>query len=106
VNPSNPARRGETILIYVTGLGQTTPFTATGNAGVPGQSVAGTLVIGVNNGGVPFTATYAPGMVGVYVIAIQIPSDTQTGLAQPIGVIAYDAAGNTYFAQGSYIPIQ
>jgi uncharacterized protein (TIGR03437 family) len=106
ITPSNPAHPGETILIYVNGLGQTTPLTATGNAGVPGQSVAGTLVIGVNNGGVPFTATYAPGMVGVYVIAIQIPSDTQTGPAQPIGVIAYDAAGNTYFAQGSVIPIQ
>jgi uncharacterized protein (TIGR03437 family) len=106
ISPSNPAHPGETILIYVNGLGQTTPATATGSAGVPGQSVAGTLVIGVNNGGVPFTASYAPGMVGVYVIAIQIPSDTQTGPAQPIGVIAYDAAGNTYFAQGSYIPIQ
>ena len=106
ISPSNPAHPGETILIYVNGLGQTTPATATGSAGVPGQSVAGTLVIGVNNGGVPFTASYAPGMVGVYAIAIQIPSDTQTGPAQPIGVIAYDAAGNTYFAQGSYIPIQ
>jgi uncharacterized protein (TIGR03437 family) len=106
ISPSNPAHPGETILIYVAGLGQTTPLTATGNAGVPGQSVAGTLVVGVNNGGVPFTATYAPGMVGVYVIAIQIPSDTQTGPAQPIGVIAYDAAANTYFAQGSVIPIQ
>jgi uncharacterized protein (TIGR03437 family) len=106
VSPSNPAHPGETILIYVNGLGQTTPLTATGNAGVPGQFVAGTFVVGVNNGGVPFTATYAPGMVGVYVIAIQVPSDTQTGPAQPIGVIAYDAANNTYFAQGSYIPIQ
>ena len=107
ISPSNPAHPGETIVIYVTGLGQTTPPTATGNAGVPGQSVAAPLAIGVNNGGVPFTsANYALGMVGVYAIALQIPSDTQTGPAQPIGVVAYDAANNSYFAQGSVIPIQ
>ena len=106
VSPSNPAHPGETILIYVTGLGETTPSTSTGSAGVPNEIVAANLVAGLNNGGVPFTAAYAPGMVGVYVIAMQIPSDTQTGPAQPVGVIAYDAAGNTYFAQGSYIPIQ
>jgi uncharacterized protein (TIGR03437 family) len=107
ISPSNPAHPGETIVIYVTGLGQTTPLTATGSAGVPNENVAATLAIGVNNGGVPFTsANYALGMVGVYAIALQIPSDTQTGPAQPIGVVAYDAAGNTYFAQGSVIPIQ
>jgi uncharacterized protein (TIGR03437 family) len=107
ISPSNPAHPGETILIYVTGLGQTTPLTATGNAGVPGQSVAASLAVGVNNGGIPFTsATYAPGMVGVYVITLQIPADTQTGPAQPIGVVAFDAAGTPYFAQGSVIPIQ
>jgi adhesin/invasin len=108
VSPSNPAHPGETIRIYVTGLGQVAPAASTGSAGVPGQAVtAPTLAIGLNNGGVPYLAAeYAQGMVGVYVITIQVPSDTQTGPAQPVGVIAYDAAGNSYFAQGSVIPIQ
>jgi uncharacterized protein (TIGR03437 family) len=107
VSPTNPAHPGEAIQVFVTGLGQVTPATATGNAGVPGQSVAGSLIVGLNNGGVPvISAAYAPGMVGVYVITLQVPADTQTGPAQPLGVIAVDAAGNTYFAQGSVIPIQ
>ncbi len=107
VSPSNPAQRGETILVYVTGLGQTTPATATGNAGVPGQVVAGSVVVGLNNAGVPLiSANYAPGLVGVYVIALQVPIDTQTGPSQPLGVVAFDAAGTAYFAQGSVLPIQ
>ena len=106
-SPSNPAHPGEVVWIYLTGLGQVTPATATGSAGVAGQTVAATLVTGLNNGGVPYiSAQYAQGMVGVYVIALQIPSDAQTGPAQPIGVVAYDAANNAYFAQGSVIAIQ
>jgi uncharacterized protein (TIGR03437 family) len=108
VSPSNPAHPGETIRIYVTGLGAVAPTAVTGGTGVPGQAVtAPNLAIGLNNGGVPYLAAeYAPGMVGVYVITLQIPSDTQTGPAQPIGVIAFDAFGNAYFAQGSVIPIE
>jgi uncharacterized protein (TIGR03437 family) len=83
VSPSNPAHPGETILVYATGLGQVNPATATGDAGVPGQSVA-----------------------GVYAIALQIPADAQTGAAQPLGVVVFDAAGNPYFAQGVAVPIQ
>jgi uncharacterized protein (TIGR03437 family) len=107
ISPSNPARRGEVIRVFVTGLGQVTPATATGSAGVPGQSVVAALIVGVNNGGVPLiSAEYAPGLVGVYVVAMLVPNETQPGLAQPIGVIAYDSANNAYFAQGSNIAIQ
>jgi len=105
ISPSNPAHPGEVIRVYLEGLGQVTPATATGNAGVPGQSVSASLAVGVN-GNVPYlSAEYAPGMVGVYVITVQIPSDAQTGMAQ-LGVVAFDTAGNPYFAQGSVIPIQ
>ena len=107
VSPSNPARAGETIQIFVTGLGQTAPASVTGSAGAPGQSVAGTVIVGLNNGGVPLiSAVPAPGMVGVYVLTFQVPIDTQTGSAQPLAVIAFDAANTAYFAQGLGIPIQ
>ena len=52
------------------------------------------------------SALYAQGMVGVYVLTMQVPVGTQTGPAQPLGVVAFDAAGTPYFAQGSVIPIQ
>jgi uncharacterized protein (TIGR03437 family) len=107
VSPNNPAHAGEVIQVFVTGLGQVSPATGTGNAGVPGQSIVGSVVVGLNNGGVPLiSAVYAQGMVGVYILTMQVPIDTQTGPAQPLGVVAFDAAGNTYFAQGSVIPIQ
>jgi uncharacterized protein (TIGR03437 family) len=107
VSASNPAHAGEVIQVFVTGLGQVSPAAATGNAGVPGQSVVGSVVVGLNNGGVPLiSAVYAQNMVGVYILTMQVPIDTQTGPAQPLGVVAFDAAGNTYFAQGSVIPIQ
>jgi uncharacterized protein (TIGR03437 family) len=107
VSPSNPAQPGEVIQIFVTGLGQVSPATATGNAGVPGQTVVGSVVVGLNNGGVPLiSAVYAPGMTGVYILTLQVPIDTQAGPAQPLGVVAFDAAGNPYFASGTVLPIQ
>jgi uncharacterized protein (TIGR03437 family) len=107
VSPTNPAQRGENIQVYVTGLGQATPAIATGAAGVANQSVVSPLLIGLNNGGVPLiSAVYGPGLIGVYVITLQVPADTQTGPYQPLGVIAYDSANNLYFAQPTYIPIE
>jgi uncharacterized protein (TIGR03437 family) len=113
VSPTNPAQLGENISVFVTGLGQVTPATATGDAGVPGQSLvpnakgALPLLIGLNNGGVPvISAEYAPGFVGVYVITLQVPANTKTGPYQPLGVIAYDSANKAYFANSTYIPIQ
>ena len=107
VSPTNPAKRGEDIQLYVTGLGQAIPTIATGAAGVPNQTVVTSMIIGLNNGGVPLiSAVYGPGLVGIYIVTLQVPADTQTGPYQPVGVIAYDPAGNLYFAQPSYIPIE
>ena len=107
VSPSNPAHAGETIQIFATGLGQASPALATGSAGAPGQSVAGSVIVGLNNGGVPLiSAVPASGIVGVYVLTFQVPIGTPTGSAQPLAVIAFDAAGTAYFAQGIGIPIQ
>ncbi len=107
VSPTNPAQRGENIYLFVTGLGQATPPIATGAAGGADQTVNAPLLIGLNNGGVPLiSAVYVRGAIGVYLITLQVPADTQTGPYQPIGVIAYDSENNPYFAQPSYIPIQ
>jgi uncharacterized protein (TIGR03437 family) len=113
VSPTNPAQPGENISVYVTGLGQVTPATATGDAGIPGQSMlpnakgAPPLIVGLNNSGVPLiSADYAPGMVGVYVITLQVPLDAKTGPYQPLGIVAFDSANKAYFANSTYLPIQ
>ena len=106
VSSRNPAHRNERLRIYVTGLGQVSPSTATGSAGVPNQAVVASLIVGLNNAGVPLiSAEYAPGFVGVYVITIQVPSDAALGPAQPFGLIAMDSLGNQYIAQSTVLPI-
>jgi uncharacterized protein (TIGR03437 family) len=107
VSPTNPAQRGENIQLYITGLGQATPPITTGGAGVPNQAIVSSMIVGLNNGGVPLiSAVYGPGLIGIYVVTIQVPANTETGPYQPIGIIGVDAANNLYFAQPTYIPIQ
>jgi len=107
VSPTNPAQRGENIQLYVTGLGQAIPNIATNAAGVPDQPIVSSMIVGLNNGGVPLiSSVYAPGGIGVYVVTLNVPADTETGPYQPIGVIAYDSSNNAYFAQPTYIPIE
>ena len=72
VSPTNPAQRGETIYVFATGLGQTTPPAATNTQGA-GQLVTATVITGLNNKGVPHTTVdYAPGLVGVYIVGVQV----------------------------------
>jgi len=107
VGANNPARRGENIRVYITGLGQVSPATATNSAGVPGQAVLANLITGLNNGGVPLvSAEYAQGLVGVYVVTMTVPSNTQTGPSQPLAIGVVDAQNNVKFGQGTSIPIQ
>ncbi len=107
VSPTNPAQRGENIQLYITGLGQATPPITTGGAGLPNQPIVSSMIVGLNNGGVPLiSAVYGPGLIGIYVVTIQVPANTQTGPYQPIGIIGVDSANNLYFAQPTYIPIQ
>jgi uncharacterized protein (TIGR03437 family) len=106
VSPTNPAQRGETIYVFATGLGQVTPAAGTNQPG-SGQLVTANVVTGLNNQGVPHTKIdYAPGLVGVYIVGVQVPLTTTPGPHQPFGLILIDSAGNKYFAQSTAIPIQ
>ena len=107
VTPDNPARRGEQIKMFATGLGPVTTATGTGKAGVGGQTVNANLLVGVNNGGVRVVgAEYMAGEVGLYVVTFEIPSDTVTGSYQPLALIAAGADGASVFSNPSYLPIQ
>ncbi|HVN05681.1 MAG TPA: hypothetical protein VMT86_14765 [Bryobacteraceae bacterium] len=114
---ANPVHLGETIRMYVTGLGQTTPalFTnefdplvcdSTGeNCSPQVLPVNAQVVVGVNNNGVlVLSATYAYGMVGVYEVQFQVPQDTATGNSQPFAVALYQGT-DLLFGNGSLIAI-
>ncbi|MDQ6758822.1 MAG: hypothetical protein M3Z32_03010, partial [Acidobacteriota bacterium] len=84
VNSNNPARRGETILIYLTGLGTVKPAVADGAAG-PSRApfsmiTARAPFVSFSNveGTVSF-AGLAPGLAGLYQINVQVPNTANTG---------------------------
>lgn len=106
VTPSNPARRGETYYLVVTGLGQTTPPAITNSAGVAGQTVNLQVVVGVNNAGVPVLSgqsLYLVGSIGVYIVGFQIPLDAPTGPDQPLAV-GLIINGQLVFGNSVFLP--
>jgi uncharacterized protein (TIGR03437 family) len=73
ITPSNPAPTGEDYYLILTGLGQTNPAAVTNAAGLD-QPINLTMIVGVNNGGVPSQqARYLTGNTGVYYIRFTIP---------------------------------
>ncbi|MFN7937460.1 MAG: Ig-like domain-containing protein [Bryobacteraceae bacterium] len=105
VTPDNPIGRGETARVYVTGLGRVNGATST-NAMGAGQSVAATVIVGVNDGGVTVTsAQYAPGLIGVYAVAFVVPADSATGSNRNLAV-AVDSGGTLVFGNSSTIAIR
>ncbi len=106
VTLSNPARRGEQLTMFATGLGTVTPGTGTNRVGTGGQSVDAPVIVGVNNAGVRvISAQYVPGGIGEYAITFEVPADTATGARQNLALALADASGNLIFAPGSFIPI-
>jgi uncharacterized protein (TIGR03437 family) len=106
VTSTNPARRGEEIRIYVTGVGQTISATGTNLSGNPGQSVAAQVIAGLNNAGVRVrSAELLEGAIGVAVITMEVPSDTQPGPNQPLGFAVAGPDGQFVFANGTAVPI-
>ena len=109
VSLSNPARRGEHIIAYVTGLGPTTPSVNTNSLPIPGQTsnVNYNVIVGVNNAGVPLDyARLSEDLVGVYVVSFQIPTDApvSNNVVFSVGV-APQGSGTVYYSAGSSIPI-
>jgi uncharacterized protein (TIGR03437 family) len=89
VTLSNPIHRGDTIVIYATGLGATVPAVATGFAGPTAPLALATVVPGVTLGGVNlplFYAGLAPGEVGVYQINALVPGWVPVGMRLPLTI--------------------
>jgi uncharacterized protein (TIGR03437 family) len=82
VSPNSPAQAGETISIFVTGLGAVFPGIADGAVGPSGQLSMTSNTITVNVDGLPATVTYAglaPQLAALYQINVTIPSGVSTG---------------------------
>lgn len=84
MTPENPAAAGDIVLIYSTGLGQTTPASATGKpAAFP--PAAETARVQVTIGGRAADVLYsiaAPGFVGLYQTAVRVPTGVTPGNAR------------------------
>src|SRR4029077_20821654 len=78
VSLQNPARRGETIRVFVTGMGASLPALSTISYLLPGAASSRLVQVigGVNNAGTRgITARVAPNLIGVFEVNFQVPSD-------------------------------
>jgi uncharacterized protein (TIGR03437 family) len=110
VSSSNPARRGETLIAYVTGLGPTSPAVATNSLPVPGSTakVQGTPIVGVNGAGANvISASLSPDLVGVYEVTFQVPMSVPSGTnaSFSIGLLPQGSGAVNYSSLG-YFPVQ
>jgi uncharacterized protein (TIGR03437 family) len=100
VTRGNPAKAGDIVLIYSTGLGATTPAIQSGALTLqPGatntfyNTVKPTVTVGGQNANVIYSIA-SPGFAGLYQTAIAIPSGAGTG-SVPVILKVGDAVSNT-----------
>ena len=112
VSLENPARPGEVLHAYVTGLGAAaapdSTRLATNQLGSPASTFAPLLpvIVGVNNAGANLVSvTYAPGMIGLFDVAFEVPSDTPAGTNIPF-VVAAVVNDRLWFSNSSAMPVK
>jgi uncharacterized protein (TIGR03437 family) len=98
---SRPARAGDYITIYCTGLGAVTNPPSSGSAASASPLSATTVTPAVTIGGVPapttqfFFAGLSPGYVGLYQITVQVPAGVPAGNAVPLAFTIGGVSSNT-----------
>ena len=103
VTPSNPAQIGETVAVYLSGLGTVSPTIPDGTPGPTGTLSLATNTITALIGGISAPVSFsglAPQLVGLYQINVQIPS----GLAA--GDAFLDVSGPDFYSSQALISIQ
>jgi uncharacterized protein (TIGR03437 family) len=97
VTPTNPIHPKDTVVIYLTGMGLTSPLVPDGNPAPPTQLepavIAPTVTLGGHGLEVQFGGM-VPGEVGVYQINAYVPDGVPQGLSIPL-VISQGAASTT-----------
>jgi len=96
IGAENPARAGDILVIYLTGLGQTTPALLTGALGPSAAPFANAGTTTVTIGGQAAEVIYSlasPGFIGLYQVAIRVPAGVTPGNV-PVIVRVGAAASN------------
>ncbi|MGO9095577.1 MAG: Ig-like domain-containing protein [Bryobacteraceae bacterium] len=111
VSPTNPAKAGETIRLYVTGIGwvmdSTDKQVASNQPGYPGQ-VAWNVATAVTLNNAPVTGTtaeYAQNLIGVFVVSFQVPAPQNAAATVPISVTVTPLNGSPVTSLASNIPV-
>jgi uncharacterized protein (TIGR03437 family) len=97
VSPENPANRGETVSLYLTGAGRVSPSVSTGSPG-PVPPAALLLPATVTAGGVTCRvdfAGYAPSAIGLYQINFEVAADAPAGASVPVLLRIGERVSNT-----------
>jgi uncharacterized protein (TIGR03437 family) len=103
VNANNPANPGETVVVYLTGLGAVTPSIADGTAstGKPlNQTPLPIVYVADQQANVTFSGL-APGFPGLYQINVTVPETIFGAGNYPVGVLT-----NNAFHDQIFIPVQ
>lgn len=103
VNSSNPANPGETVVIYLTGLGAVTPAIADGTAstGNPLNKAVNPIVYIADQQAAVLFSGLAPGFPGLYQINVTIPTTITSGSNYPVGILTANA-----FHDQVFVPVQ
>jgi uncharacterized protein (TIGR03437 family) len=98
VTASNPAARGEVVVIYATGLGPVSPAPATGTAASSNPlsltSAQPVVRIGGSNAPVLFSGL-APSFAGLYQVNVGVPADITPAPAVELVLVQSGVASNT-----------
>jgi uncharacterized protein (TIGR03437 family) len=98
VDASNPAKAGDMVVVYCTGLGTTNPAVRSGEA-APASPLAKVVTpVTVTIGGRPATVQFAgltPGYVGLYQVNVQIPGGISPGASVPLVISQDGVPSNT-----------
>lgn len=101
VDFTNPIHPGDTLVIFATGLGQTSPAAVSG-AAAPSSPIETALAVPtVTVGGAALQVTFAglvPGLVGVYQIDADVPRGIQGGFQVPL-VIGQNTSPTTFIVR-------
>jgi uncharacterized protein (TIGR03437 family) len=89
VNAAKPAIGGETVLVYLTGLGAVSPTLADGTAGSSGTLYRADTDVTVYVGGQPGTVAFkgqAPGFPGLYQVNVTLPQFLKASGNLPLAI--------------------